>query len=570
MVEVTSENFEESFKLFSGCLQDAAFVSIDLEMTGIQLGAEAAFKRTDSPQDRYKKMKDVASHYSVIQVGLTLFCPKNDATFSFEACPFTFYVFPTERGSSEIRLNGSTVTFLNKHGMDWVKWIRNGVPYVNKNLEEKLNTKLTNFKSKIAEKSKKDTASSPTKNESKAESGDKPPAKRQKVLLNTDSDRLFVNNAIANLQTWLDRDCPEGKYDLPECNGFLRRAMHERLDDLGLGKEFRRETRDRKYIAVFRENEDERAKRDAEMLEAEEKSFVAKCGFRRVFTKLVDSRLPLIGHNLLYDILFVFHSFQGPLPDTLQEFKVQVNALFPCILDTKYISTFRKVKDNKSDFLQEHNFEKGTDLESLYKQLEGDKVMKLKEEFANCYKSENESYHEAGWDSLVTGCCFVQLCKLIYSEEDLSVTDAFLQKVFNDYSYMCFTLFSTFLFNLNAAESEHLSPYMVGEDRVCFVVTGLTKDDKQDSVMALVLPAYTNKSRITWSDDATAFITITELGDQSKFINEENLSGKSIKPIQDWLKSIQAPKEETDTQQGFFSWLAGLVRPQKRKRGQDD
>ena len=32
-------------------------------------------------------------------------------------------------------------------------------------------------------------------------------------------------------------------------------------------------------------------------------------GFRRVFQLLVQSKLPLVGHNLFYDLLFTFNHF---------------------------------------------------------------------------------------------------------------------------------------------------------------------------------------------------------------------------------------------------------------------
>ena len=37
--------------------------------------------------------------------------------------------------------------------------------------------------------------------------------------------------------------------------------------------------------------------------------FRTKLGFRRVFQLLVQSKLPLVGHNLFYDLLFTFNHF---------------------------------------------------------------------------------------------------------------------------------------------------------------------------------------------------------------------------------------------------------------------
>ena len=37
--------------------------------------------------------------------------------------------------------------------------------------------------------------------------------------------------------------------------------------------------------------------------------FRTAVGFRRVFQLLVQSKLPLVGHNLFYDLLFTFNHF---------------------------------------------------------------------------------------------------------------------------------------------------------------------------------------------------------------------------------------------------------------------
>jgi len=57
-----------------------------------------------------------------------------------------------------------------------------------------------------------------------------------------------------------------------------------------------------------------------------------------VWTKLAHERPVLVGHNFLYDLCFIYQSFCGPLPDTIDEFGQELCLLFPRLVDTKYLA----------------------------------------------------------------------------------------------------------------------------------------------------------------------------------------------------------------------------------------
>ena len=54
---------------------------------------------------------------------------------------------------------------------------------------------------------------------------------------------------------------------------------------------------------------------------------------------LCASGKPLVGHNLLYDLLFLHDHFEGPLPPTLAACKATLHAKLPLIWDTKLLAT---------------------------------------------------------------------------------------------------------------------------------------------------------------------------------------------------------------------------------------
>ncbi|KAJ2877189.1 hypothetical protein FB639_003819, partial [Coemansia asiatica] len=59
---------------------------------------------------------------------------------------------------------------------------------------------------------------------------------------------------------------------------------------------------------------------------------------RQLFLEIVRVRVPLIVHNGLYDLLYIYQAFFGPLPDTYTSFVHDLWEMFPGgIYDTKYI-----------------------------------------------------------------------------------------------------------------------------------------------------------------------------------------------------------------------------------------
>lgn len=47
----------------------------------------------------------------------------------------------------------------------------------------------------------------------------------------------------------------------------------------------------------------------------------------------------LVGHNLFTDLIFIYQTFVGTLPDQVTEFNKRIHELFPKVFDTKYLAT---------------------------------------------------------------------------------------------------------------------------------------------------------------------------------------------------------------------------------------
>lgn len=53
-------------------------------------------------------------------------------------------------------------------------------------------------------------------------------------------------------------------------------------------------------------------------------------------------KTPIIGHNLMYDILYFYAQFIGNLPGTYLEFLAEWNKYFPIVFDSKVLAFYNK------------------------------------------------------------------------------------------------------------------------------------------------------------------------------------------------------------------------------------
>ncbi len=101
----------------------------------------------------------------------------------------------------------------------------------------------------------------------------------------------------------------------------------------------------------------------------------------------------VVGHNLFTDLVCLYKTFVGPLPERVEEFQERIHNLFPVVFDTKYLAT--EGHDSMSTVMRQNL---GELLES-FKNISVPLVL-LHEEHMSYITRLGKKKHEAGFDSM--------------------------------------------------------------------------------------------------------------------------------------------------------------------------
>ena len=132
--------------------------------------------------------------------------------------------------------------------------------------------------------------------------------------------------------------------------------------------------------------------------------------FDMLKTKLASKRTVLVGHNLFMDLIYLYHTFLGVLPDKVEDFQQRIHELFPFIVDTKYLATQNNIDNNAKSGLEELDKEMAKvpvpliGMNSLqrrcYNIISNESLSEIHNDHPK-YDSRT-AYHEAGYDSYLT------------------------------------------------------------------------------------------------------------------------------------------------------------------------
>lgn len=369
MTEVTTSNFERLAPEIEAAIADAAFVAVDTEFTGLVREPEATPNLFDSAEDRYNKLRQIVSSYIICQVGICTFTPIRGRNL-YKAQAFSVYLCPRSFGAvdPQFSVQASSVEFLCQYGFDFNKWLYKGVPYADRSCRRALDAYLKKERSRDKPQLVElyDRVRRWLGNNNHSEDG-------SKSLTVVPPEGLAVPLVMADLRARF----PNVEFDMRIEGLNLTLA-----DDVGGGEL------------------GEEAKKGREPSEQELRNSLL--GFSRCFEALVASGKPIVGHNLLMDLLLLYHQFCEPLPKSYARLKTALSTLFPQVYDTKHIAL--QMRQQVQPWMK--NYLEAADLFSLHKAM-GELPMPFAPHAEGTPKSLRA--HEAGCDAYAAGIVFLKL-----------------------------------------------------------------------------------------------------------------------------------------------------------------
>lgn len=377
-MEVTCLNFQDVLSELDSIIQNATFLSIDGEFTGLNSGPDAG--PFDTPAQYYAKLRTGSMDFLLVQFGLSIFT-HDSQTDKYSQRSYNFYVFPKpmNRHAPDCRFmcQTSSIAFLANQDFDFNKLFKYGIPYLSASEEEKLAKRLEE-KQKIKEEYNQD------------------------LIPISDNDKPQIEEICSRIEDFLASDAEEITID--KCNAFMRRLVYQEAK-LRWPNKVRVESKVENTwhcLSIQRagtkeeEEEKENQKREKEKLEMKQ-----AVGFSNLLKKIVGSEKIIVGHNMLLDICHIVHQFFTPLPNDYLEFKNLIHNLFPSLLDTKVICQSQQFKEHVTS----SNLNVLLDIVSKSPFSIPD-VEPVK---GYSYSISTEKSHEAGYDAYITGLCFIAL-----------------------------------------------------------------------------------------------------------------------------------------------------------------
>ena len=439
---VYNENQKEAYEIFKNTCDNSQYVSFDCEMTGINLGTKTNGTKYDTQEFRYYKQREVVSKLDLIQIGFTFY---QERTKKIEKEPekekdkkeieekqfylertFLFYLYKNSKlkminedlFDSELRAHPAALKFLGDTNFDFNILIKKGINFNKLQNREKIKNALNEKKILLSNGamflSKENESLLIEKVIQVSEYIIKGTSKPFEISF--DNNRLLIFFLGINFKKLLnidgfiitksfekgkDKTIIITKKENISNNGFNQKYNSFDNFKIIIKNDVNIIYQSRYQLGCFSNEEIVDQLTDEEL------------GFSKFIEYLCAKKIPIIGHNIYYDMMFVFDKLIGDLPPDFYSFKEQIHQYFPIIYDTKYITTKLTQQYKKC------NIEK-TNLDNVYKTIMKDRFDIYVDFFPDAPNGfclyndmERDKLHDAGYDSIITGRCFILLNKAL-------------------------------------------------------------------------------------------------------------------------------------------------------------
>ncbi|XP_027202998.2 poly(A)-specific ribonuclease PARN-like [Dermatophagoides pteronyssinus] len=399
-MDITKRNFVENIEQIDEQISDCDFVSIDCEFSGL-FQNQRRNNELDNYEQLYLNTRTNINQFQIFQFGLSLFKKLPD-DYMYDCYSYNFYIFPTkciflpeEQRERCFLCQSSSLTFLVDNGFDFNRMIRDGITYIPLN---QLSTVETKINAKIQENQ----------------------LKTNFIEIEKDEDKKFLEELNEKLNKFMSNDEQQEEI-LPQCNSYYRRIIYETVQKSSFKDSIQISTgkQDNKGSLILKKGTPKPKDEQTKSL------LFDNIGFTLIIKSLIKHQKPIIGHSLFFDLLHIYNLFIEPLPEKYDEFKLSIKSLFNSIYDTAYISLSPKLK----------NFFPQNALKKVFETVKNEPFLGTKFSLKNSSNFDDDNrYHEAGYDSFITGCCFVQMIRYLCEQENLLEDENLLNnKISNEF-----------------------------------------------------------------------------------------------------------------------------------------
>ena len=490
-MELVSKDFDKYEDELLSHIETCDYISFDLEMTGIENDKNNSL--IDTPENRYLKYKLTAEKYSIIQLGLSFFKKnknnENKNQILYDCFPYNLYLFPNAKDLKDLsqdnmNLEIKCMLFNRKGKIDFNKWINEGIHYLNEKQYRELYKNITenninndNFYIDITHLEQKI---------SDYELAKKTIEDIKKNFI--DEGKIYSNSYMIDCMPkfvlyYVKKHLPQNLYFHE--NFKMRRNWCTLITGYKT-KEEKEELYRNDILSQLRElNHKKGAKKiiDAIFNKIYYGNIEIKDDNYKNINNIPKRKKILIGHNMSLDLLFIISKFSDKLPDDYLSFKNLIKSHLECIYDTKYLfEEFKNLKNNINNFILK---DIRSTLDSMYPYLKSSFSEFVKIQIKTNYNSFiEEKYHSAGYDSYITGSCFLYMKHGIKDDEFLNESK---NKIFlMNCLYKCM--------DLNKDEDDYIIEVNKPDDNI-FVFRGVRKVND--------IPFEKIFGKILWSDSVT-------------------------------------------------------------------
>lgn len=428
-MEVDGPSFPQHVLGLLTNISEADFVSFDLELSGIPSRLPNKKPRGAGRltlEDRYAETKEGANRYQILQIGLT--CAKFDYIANkYVLRPYNINISPLfdERldFEREISFQSGACTFLLGCGFDLGAPFAKGVQYLSREEAERAKTLAydrIDKKNVIEDLQLKETDTESLDFVRRCRKAiaawQKTTSTTLEITSSTGLPNASATYAISRFEKRLVHQLVRAEFPdavaigRQDCIRILpfdaaREAENSRRIKNRVKEQISRQTG---FRWIFEALVGGKVNTDLLYILGSDGFSDQRDRFDRALARLNRSRPVLVGHNMFTDIVYLYRTFVGPLPDTLAEFNTSLHELFPKIVDTKYLATHAEGDLNASPTLEE-----------IAKSLQDQPLPNIVMHEDHDKYNETEAFHEAGFDSLLTATIMLRLASKLGSQREV-------------------------------------------------------------------------------------------------------------------------------------------------------